>query len=365
MEYSICNDYIELISGTRNSISPAYMEAAKNIAESTPEGLAHMKNFITNIEQVSKEPSVRDPRISSTNGNIKNFKGYEDIETTIQFMEKHLGKVDTIADCVTVFNTLKSNQPIYTEGYTKQVRLIILEYENALYLLVTSLSMVMANTMEVVSDGKKITVRKKSGRNFGIIARTIKDLAKEISTAKHKEYLEYLLKSIDDKTPTAVSESVLTDVKDTLEIVGTMWGNVAKLGKSIGSSITAIRKSLFGIVPLIRSVVYLRYKKKADTIVALEQQAGFIKRNIEQLQNITTMDPVKKKTIIRKQQAVCEQYMKKAEKLRAELCEAEKAASTAINKSNPDMKKTNNTADDDFVLEAVGLAFGDGSESNE
>ena len=77
------------------------------------------------------------------------------------------------------------------------------------------------------------------------------------------------------------------------------------------------------------------------------------------------MDPAKKAAIIKKQQAVCEQYMKKAEKLRAELCEAEKAASTAINKSNPDMKKTNNNADDDFVLEAVGLAFGDGSESNE
>lgn len=96
---------------------------------------------------------------------------------------------------------------------------------------------------------------------------------------------------------------------------------------------------MFGIIPLIRSCIYLKYKKKADTIAALEAQAAFIDRNIEQLENRTNMDPAKKETIIKKQKAAAEGARKRAAKLRAQLLETEKDSSKSMKERNKDISR--------------------------
>lgn len=153
-----------------------------------------------------------------------------------------------------------------------------------------------------------------------MISKVIKDMAKELSSKNHKEYLSFLLKSKDvNGVSTQVTESMTfteSAVSDTLAVIEAIWDGTVAIGKFGVKAVGAVKSSLFGIVPLIRSVVYLKYKKKADTILALDQQCKFIDLNIQQLENRTNLDPKKKEVIIKKQRAKIEEYQKKAEKLR-------------------------------------------------
>lgn len=357
-EYSICTNFVEIVAGTNNTITREYREAAKSIESDSTKGLGYLKNFITSIENIANKENVKDERITKSRGNIRNFVGYDNIRTAIQFLNKNLTGIPVIKDLCTIFNCLEANQSQYTDGYEKNVRLIILEYESAVYILVTGLSMVMANNMDVVQNGTQISIQKKSGSTYGIIPKTIKDMAKQMSNKNHKEYLEELVKGIDMvdiQTDTEVKkESTIMEssITDTFDLIHAIFTNTIRIGKYGKRAITTIRQSVFGIVPLIRSIMYLRYKRKADTVVALEQQVGFIQRNIEQLKNMQGMDPKKKETIIKKQIMMCNRYQKKAEKLRAQLTEGEKDAAVAIQKEDPQMKNT----DDDFILEGVDLS---------
>lgn len=350
-DYNICTDFLEIVAGTNNTITKEYREAAKNIDETNSKAMGYIKNFITSIEELDSKDSVKDQRISSTRGNILSFTGYENIKTAMEFLSKNLGKVDVIKDLDEIYQSLKKYQPQYTEGYDKNVRLIVLEYESALYILITGLSMVMAEQIDIVQNGVQIKVQKKSVKNDGPIMKTVKELAKQLRDKNHKEYLDELLKG-RERVPvdTEIKESgtfMEASISGTFELINTIINNVGRIASVGKRLILAVKNSIFGIVPLIRTVLYLRYKRKADTILSLDQQVHFINMNIDQLQNMTRMDPKKKEEIIQKQKAVAEMYRKKAAKLRAELTECEREASTAIKKEDPEIKKV----DDDFILE--------------
>lgn len=349
MEYILNNNYFELISGTSNFTNPVYTEAVNDAEKGTDTGIKHFAKFIDSIESLAKKGQVVDARLSSSKGNIKNFEGYGNIKTAISFLNKNLKGIAEVSDCVKVFDALENYSSLYEDGYRKNVRLVVLEYENALYMLTTSLSSIIATNMDVVTNGTEIRIQKKSASTHGTIQKTMSDLAKELSNRDHKDYLENIIKAAEAD---AVTESAYTEgtVSDTAMLVWDILKNTKGIIKGGLSLINKIKKSVFGIVPLIRSIMYLRYKKKADTIVSLEEQIIFIERNIDQLKNIKTMDEVKKRVIIKKQEAVIEAYKKKSEKLRAELMETEKQASQAMEKDNKTLK---DIKDDDLVLEAA------------
>jgi len=358
-EYEINTNYLSIIAGTSNTMTREYREAVEENDKGNAQAMGHLKNFITSIESLASKENVKDERISSSRGNIKQFKGYDNIKVALGFLDKNLKGTDLLKELHDINAALESCATQFTAGYDRNVRLIILEYESAVYLLVTGLSMLMATRVDVVQNGTSIKIQKKSGTDMGVIAKTIREMAKQMSAKTHKDYLEDLLKSkenlkINVNRVKVQNESVAfteSAVSDTLELIDSIINNVSKIGGFVKRTIVGFKKSFFGIIPLIRSCLYLRYKKKADTILALEQQIQFINQNIEQLQNIKTMDPAKKNEIIQKQKAIVEQYRKKAEKLRAELCETEKEAATEIKKEDPQLKDV----DDDFVLEWAGL----------
>ena len=344
--YDMALDYIEIVAGTSKTYSTAYQEAANNIDVSSTKGLKILTNFLNNIESLNNKASVKDTRISSSKGNIKSFSSYENVKSAINFLSKNFGDAPDVKECITVFDALEKYTPQYKDAYTKNNRIVILEYENALYLLVTALSSIIANRLDVVTDGEEIRIKKSGVNRAGVIEKAINGLAKQLGDRDHGCYLDALLDATNTEVKEAVSD-ITAGVAATIGMVGNLFrkgGELAKKGINIFKS---AKNTFFGIVPLIRSVLYLRYKKKADTILSLEQQIVFIQNNIEILQNKKSMDPEKKKAIIKKQKAVIEQYKKKAAKLRAELTETEKEASS---EQAVDDKKINNT-DDDFILE--------------
>ena len=353
-KYDICTNYLQIIAGTDNTMAASYMEAASNVDKDTTKGMAYLKNFITSIENIASKNGVKDKRISDSKGNIKSFKGYDNIKTALTFMQKNLGAIPMVNECSTILKKLEDNQYLYSKGYEKDVRLVVLEYESAVYILVTTLSMLMANNVDVVSNGTEIKIVKKNANTHGIIEKTAKELSKALDNVDHKTYLEELIKASEtaDREVGELKENgefyEANVVTDTLAVLASAGHNIKRIGAAGISAFKKLKKSLFGIVPIIRSCIYLKYKKKADTISSLEQQCAFIQLNIEQLKNRTNMDPEKKEMIIKKQEATIEAYKKKAEKLRAELMETEKEAATEIAKEDPQMKET----DGDFVLES-------------
>jgi len=362
-KYMISNDFLEIITDTTNKLHPAYMEASKNLDSSNDKALGYIKNFITSIENIANKEKVKDSRITDSRGNIKKFSAYEDIKTILDFLKKNLSGVSVVNDLSTILTILESNQPLYTEAYEKNIRLVVLEYESAVDLLVTGITLTMAECIDVVQTGTSVKIEKKKGANGGVIHKTISDMATQMRAKNHKKYLEEMIESKKHtKIDTSIKESVTfieSAVADSLELIDLMLTSVGKIGHYTMNIIRTIKNSLFGILPLIRSCLYIRYKKKADTILALEQQAEFVSQNIERLQNRTNMDEKEKARIIKKQQANVEAYKKKAAKLRAELIDCEKQASDAIKKENPSMKNT----DDDFILEKTGFKASDDEDN--
>jgi uncharacterized protein YwqG len=308
------------------------MEAVKDMNAGKGKATAGMKTMVKTVEKLSAESSTKDSRISSSKGNLNSFKAYESIQTTMKFLIKYTSNSAIMKDLQTIHNKLLEFKPLYVEAYEKNTRLAILEYENGVYLLVTGLSMTMCSNIEVSQQNDTIRVKKKADSTLSLIAKTVGDYAKQLNSKDHKEYLEAILKETDEVTIKPKTESTYLEatIADTIELIDIIFDNIGKIGRYTLRAARAIKSSFFGIVPLIRSVLYLRYKKKADTILALEQQAQFIQQNIEQLQNRKNMDPKEKALIIKRQQAYVTSYMKKAEKLRAELCETEKAAAQGI-----------------------------------
>lgn len=350
MDYSITTDFIEIIAGTNNRASSKYLEAAKAVDKDTTKSSAYIKNFITSIENVASKSNVKDTRISSSKGNIKNFSGYENIQKIMKFVDKHIGASALSGDLQKICKYLEDNINLYSEGYEKNVRLITLEYENAVYILTAGYSTLMAN-IELKEQNGKISVSKGSGDTRSVLSKTITEFKTQLYKKDHKDYLNALLEgSKNVKVNTNIEESVSfmeASIADTVELIDSIFisiGRIAGTGKRL---VMAVKNSIFGIVPLIRTILYLRYKKKADTVLALDQQVKFIEMNINQLENTKNMDPAKKAEIIKKQKAVVESYKKKATKLRAELSDGEREAVTAIKKEDPEMKNTT----DDFILE--------------
>lgn len=334
------NDYFELITGISNKAHPVYLEATKDAEKSTVKGLNNLRKFITSMEQIVSSKKVVDPRISKSKGNIKNFEGYENISFAIEFTSKNLASLGAVKECKTILDALEKNQPLYTEGYEKKIPLVTLEYENSVYLLITALSMLLANNVDITTNGSDIKISKREGEKFNVINKTLSDLSKVLSDSSHIEYLKQI---IDVSNTEEYQEAAMLrnfnengSIWDTYKILSDVVGKSFNILKSGVKLKDRVIRTIFGIVPLMRSIVYLRYNKKADTINKLNDQIASLQNNIEILKNKKNVSEVQKASIIRKQEAYINSYRKKAAKIRAELTENEKDTVADISKVDND-----------------------------
>lgn len=360
-EYGISNDFLEIVSGTTNTLSKAYKEAASHLKGSMDEtGINYLKKFLISIESLAKNPKVNDKRIRESKGEIQTFSQHDNIVYMLGFLQKNLRNLTTLKDLQSIYDSLVLYAPQYRDGYRAHARLVELEYETAIYLLVTGLVSTMTNGIEVVQNGVDIQIKKKASQNTNnLIDQMVADFAKQLTGKRHKEYLISVTDNYakTKKGKNALNESVDNDyysesvVMDTVMVLQNIFDNFGRIVTSAKQIGYTIKQSVFGIIPAIRGVLYLRYKKKADTVLALDQQCAWIRMNIEQINRRTDMDPQKKAIIIKKQQAVIAAYQKKAAKLRAELNETQRDAAQEIKKENPTIASKSD--DGDLVLEST------------
>lgn len=346
-EYTITNNSLEIISGTTNTTAPLYTEAANFINKDQNKALSYIKRFLESIQKVK----VKEDHISKTKGNISLFTKYNDLNESLKDLEKYIPKNPELQSLKTIKAALEKNKSYYVEAYDKNIDILVMEYEAAMYLLVEGVGFVITSYIAIKFDGTKTVITPKTGSiNKGIISKLINDLAKEMSSKEHDDYIkEFIDIKATNKVSAPVTEATGDIAYATIQMIGSILKNSATIFKRGKHAIQVFIKSIFGIIPLIRSIIYLHYKRKAKLINSLETQSQFIQLNIDMMKNRTNMDPAKKEEIIKKQEATIAAYLKKAEKLRAELVEAEKDTATTLAEDNKVISKPSN--DDDFILD--------------
>ncbi|MDE6852572.1 MAG: hypothetical protein K2J67_08785 [Lachnospiraceae bacterium] len=357
----ICTDFVQIITGIPNRLSSAYMEAANTVEKDNDAALGYLKNFIASIENIRSRRNAIDPKISASKGNINSFASYENIEKGLKFIttNKTPSGATITKDLVTVHDALVKYKTYYTSGYSHNNRLLMLEYESAMYLLITGLAMALSFCFEVTDKAGTTKVVPKPKAYFGVTGKKLHEFAEVLSGKDHAKYLDELDKAGSGVKSEPVSESVYTEagvlnvVSSTINLISSIWG----AGKSVvhfgTHAFKTAKRTVFGIVPLIRGVIYLSYKRKANSILALEENIQYIEQNINIIQNKQGMSQEQKDAIIKKQKASIERYRKKAEKLRAQLEEGEKDAASAIKAEDSQMGTPASASDGDFVLEST------------
>lgn len=359
--YSIPLDFMELMSGTTNRTADRYLREAAHIAAERidSDGEQKIKRLVKSIDRLAASDKAKDSRISKSRGSIKGFKGYESILYMEKFLSKYMAKDEPmLKQLKLIHKKILDFTSYYQNSYNTKSKLGILEYENAVYLLMTGLAYLMINGLSISSKDGRLVVQKTSRIKEDLITSLVKKLSVELDSKEHAEYLQYVnqaphaMKEAGELSP--FEESTVADTIDAIIALGKGGISLAKKGFRL---VKFIRRSFFGIIPTIRSILYLRYKKKADVVSALEQQCAWIQINIEQLERKTNIDPKEKAQIIKRQEAIIRAYQKKADKLRAELNETVRDASEEAKKDEDEIQSSEeSTQDGDLVLES-GLIF--------
>lgn len=360
--YDFCDDYMTILAGTSNRLARAYVEAAEHVEKDDDASVKYLKKFIGSIEKLSKSPKVNDARITKSKGFLREFEEHENIDYMLKFLQQYV-KEPIVGDLKKIYDAVTSYGTEYRSGYDKNVRLVELEYESAVYMLVTGLVYTMSNCVEFAQQDTGFKVVKKAIDKRDTIAKMTSKMAKQLSEKDHKLYLSKLVEAAtiarrDSGKPVAESyegeytiESVVGDALDLFDAITNNIGRIMGAGKMM---IRTMKRTMFGILPMIRGVIYLHYKKKADHIANLEQQCAFLKMNIDQLNRRTDLSKEEKERLIKRQSAYVKAYEKKAAKIRAELNEQSRDAAASLEKDREVIQNAPKSNDDeDMVLESV------------
>lgn len=359
--YDFCDDYMTILAGTSNRLARAYVEAAEHVEKDDDASVKYLKKFIGSIEKLSKSPKVNDARITKSKGFLREFEEHENIDYMLKFLQQYV-KEPIVGDLKKIYDAVTSYGTEYRSGYDKNVRLVELEYESAVYMLVTGLVYTMSNCVEFAQQDTGFKIVKKAIDKRDTIAKMTSKMAKQLSEKDHKLYLSKLVEAAtvarrDSGKPVAESyegeytiESVVGDALDLFDAITNNIGRIMGAGKMM---IRTMKRTMFGILPMIRGVIYLHYKKKADHIANLEQQCAFLKMNIDQLNRRTDLSKEEKERLIKRQSAYVKAYEKKAAKIRAELNEQSRDAAASLEKDREVIQNAPKSNDDDMVLESV------------
>ena len=189
--YDFCDDYMTIVAGTSNTIARAYIEASEHVEDNDDAGTKYLKKFVTSIEKLAKSSKVNDSRITNSKGNLKSFSDYENIEYMLNFLSKYV-KESIVSDLKKIHSEIISCASEYETGYDKKVRLIELEYESGVYLLITGLVYTMSNCIEFSQQNGGFNIIKKAIDKKDLLVKMINKFAKQISDKNHKEYLKKL-----------------------------------------------------------------------------------------------------------------------------------------------------------------------------
>lgn len=411
---NLTHDFNEIYAGTSNHLDPVFIEASKENLTKNDKMINRLGRMMASYEKFygakkgsTKPQADKDMElIAKSKGDIDKisdgkFKKELDKLFNITsllapggaFINSIKNRIDykvleyiytTLGETKEVIEYIKKYKSYYEKSYDKKITLINQEYECSCMIAMLAMlyGVVQANSVfasekylkdteekwtnawtNVLHDKNIKYDRNKAHKQSKVISKIIHDLLKELKTSTHVKYLEVMIKAKDNKPikeayeiDSMLTESSVGEIAMAINAIRTsLWG-IFKYGKDI---IETVIHTIIGIVPLIRSIIFLNYKKKVDAINRLEEQIVYLEMNINQLKNVRTgnkKEVAHRNEIIKKQTAVLEQMRKKAYKMKEEFDLLEDEVEEDINKSNAELKNdststASSSSDDDFVLD--------------
>lgn len=360
--YDFITEATEIISGTNNRTHPLYVEATKVASGKDKKSLYYMKNFLISVENGLKKSDNR--FITDSAGNINELFGVTHIKNGLDILKE--AKVSTYKYLANIFDILQKYKNIYAEGYNRTIYLIVAEYNAAVSLLEMGITYSLTSIgMDKDIKGIKLIAKDRVPKKM---EKLIINLSNELSKTSHKIYLDKLLKIDVPPRSTKVEKEEKNNVKteavsllaaggayiiirDSISVLSKIFTQGgAILGAGVEMFNTFV-KSLFGIIPLVRAVIYLKYNRRVDKILKLEDSIEFLRKSIEELKFDNTVSPEKKTELIKKREAYIEMWTKKAAKMRAEFGVIEDKAAESLAKDDETIRQNSDKADDEFVLE--------------
>lgn len=332
----------------------AYTEASADVKKLGGKVLGFIKNIIRKIAAkfTTKKLTKVDNDIRDSKGNIDKFNQIAQLETSIRVLKelKNATANNVGNDIESAIAILRSYKQYYENAYSKQADLIVIEYECTLYLCYTSAQYALACYYNLDGNVAKQTNKETYAEHGGLIFDTLHRMVEKMKDKGHVDYMKEIVK---------ISENMVLPVHEaggigiTIDGISNIVDNLNVIVNSGVNIFNIVRRSLFGIIPLIQCAVAIRYRRKVNTIMDLDEQILLIERNMEQLKNRKNIDDDKKEEILKKQQASVDELRKKSEKLRAQLIDTEREAADDVEKDTNESKedtKNDKTSDDDIVL---------------
>lgn len=338
-------------------------------------------------------------------------KKTRDERKTLNNMKKSKKDIENLER---ILNQMKKFQQYYERAYETKSILINQEYECGALILIMGALNIMLNTNYLLSEFQSLNAgvepafhpadyararvddesiawskASKSGQGYSNLAernfvrRILNDFAKELTKPSHENYLKGMnsakinkatelepsatdmAKAKIDEADTkkevkemAVKESTYiteSEIGQVLQIVNSIRDGIYNIVRGGISTLKVVWNSVFGIIPLIRSIIFLNHKKRINAILALEENVEYLQANIDSLKVNKTFTDVEKQKIIAAQKKKLEGYKKKIAKMKAEFDimedDAEKMTKESNNNIGKDSGGNGSSSGDDLVLD--------------
>lgn len=275
------------------------------------------RNYVTKLyDAVVSKAHIDFDDIPNTKGDIKKYKGYENIKsiiaTVINLAETE--KVVSVKKYAETINSailrMESLSDLYEDGFMKKNDYVMLEYNTYVYAIVQATSSLLYEFVDYIKNPQTgITEIKIKNTNRRPSLFYINQLEKFNSVTSNLQYRQFITNMINK-------------------------GRDNFIGVDTAIGIGAVTTAAIAIVPITRELVYQFYNVRAKASDYLLQQAYFIELNKARLEASSEFDSKKRKDIIMKQENARKKIIALSEKLRVDHIQSQYSKDKMINSEN-------------------------------
>ena len=228
--------------------------------------------------------------------------------TSLEKMKREISSIRT------AYNTVLGLSQLYTTGFARDTKYVIMEYDAIATLIVRALNLFLgANFVigDTTADGKLQVFVMPKASGYKKYMKYLEKYNKTTLSSKYKEYINSFIDGTDDDR--VVSESVI-------------------LSTAVGV-VTIVAIALI-LISIIRKLIYVSYQSNAKMARFFEQQALYVEIRKALLEASTTANPDTKKKILSKMEARIRLLNNLSERLRVGDIEDQNKASSEIKKDD-------------------------------
>ena len=264
---------------------------------------------------VKKTTSIDYGSIPDTKGDITKLTMYEDLKDVcaiIKGIVEDYGEKSGPIDTVTLaMANVESRKDLFMRAYRADCELPVLLYENTVLAIVNATSYLIAACIELIKAPSDETYRIQLDK---------------LAYSKSRDHLLYT--TLDKFNKACEKGDVDKAVNEVINKRIRKFTGVAMASVAAGVIIGLV--VIMNIIPILRELVYLHFYTRTRISDFFNMQADLLQMNAYNVEGNGAMNAEERKEIVKKQQAIAEDFRKIANKIQIDGKQAEVKASREI-----------------------------------